>query len=105
MRHRSALVGTALGLFGSVVLSTSLWAQAEGAAWRGAGARPCFGAEGGSHQCPQPPGSIAVTASRLFDGKTGRMLAHQTVLISNDRIVQVGASQEVKPPPGTRMIY
>src|SRR5204863_35788 len=83
----------ALGLLGGVILTTTLWAQeGPGAPWRGAGSQPCFGPEGGSYQCRQAPGLVAVRAGRLFDSGTGRMLTDQVVLILNERITEVGAA-------------
>jgi len=86
----------ALGTLGGLILATTLCAQegGPGAAWRGAGPQPCFGPEGGSYQCPQLPGSIAIRAGRLLDSKTGQMLPDQVVLILNDRIAQVGPAAQ-----------
>src|SRR6266550_5173148 len=88
MRLRSALNSTtaksaALGFMGFVALANPVWAQEGGAnaPWRGAGEKPCFGAEGGSHMCPQPNGVVAVRAGRLFDSKTGQMLVNQVVVL------------------------
>ena len=96
----------ALGTLGGLILATTLCAQegGAGAAWRGAGPQPCFGPEGGSYQCPQLPGSIAIRAGRLFDSKTGQMLPDQVVLILNDRIAQVGPAAQIKVPDGARVI-
>ena len=96
----------ALGTLGGLILATTLCAQegGPGAAWRGAGPQPCFGPEGGSYQCPQLPGSIAIRAGRLLDSKTGQMLPDQVVLILNDRIAQVGPAAQIKIPDGARVI-
>jgi len=95
-----------LAPLGGLFLATTLCAQesAPGTAWRGAGPQPCFGPEGGSYQCPQPPGSIAIRAGRLFDSKTGQMLPDQVVLILNDRIAQVGSTAQIKIPDGAGVI-
>src|SRR5215831_12300321 len=45
--------------------------------------------------------SIAIRAGRLFDAKTGTMLANQVVLIRGERIADVGANVAV--PPGARV--
>ena len=95
----------ALGTLGGLILATTLCAQegGPGVAWRGAGPQPCFGPEGGSYQCPQLPGSIAIRAGRLLDSKTGQMLPDQVVLILNDRIAQVGpAAQITRTRSGSR---
>ena len=95
-----------LAPLGGLFLATTLCAQesAPGTAWRGAGPQPCFGPEGGSYQCPQLPGSIAIRAGRLFDSKTGQMLPDQVVLILNNRIAQVGSTAQIKVPDGAGVI-
>src|SRR5262249_45301501 len=96
---------TMLGLSGGVLAMTVLWAQeGPGAPWRGAGPQPCFGAEGGSFQCRQSPGLIAVRAGRLFDSKTGQMLIDQVVLILNERITAIGAATQVQIPADAQVI-
>src|SRR5579862_4318266 len=45
---------------------------------------------------------IAVRAGRLFDPKSGTLLANQVVLIRGDRITDVGASLQI--PAGARVI-
>jgi len=97
----------ALGILGASTLATALHAQAAGgpgAPWRGAGAQPCFGAEGGAFQCPPAPQAIAVHAGHLVDTKTGQMLTRQVVLIQGDRIAEVGPEAQVKIPPGAQVI-
>jgi imidazolonepropionase-like amidohydrolase len=103
MRSRSALATIVLG---SLVLATALSAQEAGPGrpWRGAGPQPCFGANGGSYQCPQPSGPIAIRAGRLFDSRTGQMLTDQVVLIRDDRITAVGAATQVAIPAGAEVI-
>jgi imidazolonepropionase-like amidohydrolase len=96
---------TALGLLGSSILATTLWAQGgPGTSWRGAGVQPCFGPEGGSYQCRLAPGLVAVRAGRLFDSRTGGMLVDQIVLILNERITEVGTAAQVAIPAGARVI-
>src|SRR5258708_546023 len=54
MRFKTALMTAALGLFGTVLLSSALHAQGAGGPgtpWRGAGPQPCYGADGGVLQC------------------------------------------------------
>jgi len=43
-------------------------------------------------------------AGRLFDSKTGRMLTSQVVLISGERITEVGAASQVKIPSAAHVI-
>ncbi len=86
--------------------AAALRAQAPvpAASWRGAGVAPCMGTDGGFHQCAPPPGVVAVRAGRLVDTKTGQMLVKQVVLLSGDRITEVGPEGQVKIPAGARVI-
>jgi imidazolonepropionase-like amidohydrolase len=47
---------------------------------------------------------VAVRAGRLFDSKTGQMLTRQVVLLSGERITEVGPEAQVKIPAGVPMI-
>jgi imidazolonepropionase-like amidohydrolase len=88
-----------------VASATALRAQERPAEpWRGAGPQPCFGPDGGSYQCRPAPGSLALRAGRLFDSSTGQMLTDQVVLITNERITEVGAAATVAIPAGARVI-
>jgi imidazolonepropionase-like amidohydrolase len=78
--------------------------QAPPAPWRGAGPTPCVGSDGGIHQCAAPPGTTAVRAGRLFDSNAGKMLSKQVVLISGERITEVGPEGQVKIPAGATVI-
>ena len=90
----------------SLVLIAAAWAQGQAppTPWRGAGATPCMGSDGGFFQCPPAARVIAVRAGRLFDSKTGQMAMKQVVLLSGDRITEVGPEGKVKIPAGTQMI-
>ncbi len=98
MPHKALLTG--------ILLSAAAWAQVQvpPAPWRGAGATPCVGSDGGVYQCPPAPRPVAVRAGRLFDSKTGRMLTNQLVLISGERIIEAGPEAQVKIPPGAQVI-
>jgi imidazolonepropionase-like amidohydrolase len=78
--------------------------QPAPAPWRGAGPTPCTGADGGIFQCPPAPRVIAVRAGRLFDSKTGQMSTKQVVILSGDRITEVGPEAQVKIPAGAHVI-
>jgi len=93
-------------VFGILLGAAALWAQPQPppAPWRGAGSPPCFGSDGGVYKCPPAPRSMAVRAGRLFDSKTGQMLTRQVVLISGERITEVGPESKVKIPAGTEVI-
>lgn len=47
---------------------------------------------------------IAVKAGRLFDAKSGEMLANQVVLIEGDRVAAVGPAGQVAVPPEAKVI-
>jgi predicted amidohydrolase YtcJ len=102
MRCKSLLVATC----GMLLSTTALWAQgkAPSAPWRGAGPTPCVGSDGGVEQCPPAPREIAVRAGRMFDSKTGQMLANQVVLLFGERITAVGPESQVKIPRGAQVI-
>jgi imidazolonepropionase-like amidohydrolase len=105
MRCKSYLA--ALGVLGITIFATALLAQepgGPGAPWRGAGAKPCFGADGGTFQCRAAPGVIAVRAGRLFDSKSGQLLTCQVVLLEGERIMDVGAEAHIKIPAQARVI-
>ncbi len=74
------------------------------ARWRGAGATPCIGADGGVFQCPPAARVIAIRAGRLFDSKTGQMLAKQVVIVSGERITDVGPEAQIKIPAGAQTL-
>jgi imidazolonepropionase-like amidohydrolase len=46
---------------------------------------------------------IAVKAGRLFDAKSGEMLANQVVLIQGDRVADVGPAGRVAVPPDAKV--
>src|SRR4030081_2205270 len=99
VRSKSALQSAALGIVGTLVLATTLYAQGAGgpgAPWRGAGPQPCYGPDGGAFQCPAAPQVLAVRASRLLDTKTGQIAIRQVVLIQGERITEVGPEAQVK---------
>ena len=101
MRFKSVMVA-AFGLLTMV----PLWAQVlpPPAAWRGAGPVPCVGVDGGVVKCPPAARVVAVRAGRLFDSKSGQMLTKQVVLISGERITEVGPEGQVKIPAGAEVI-
>jgi imidazolonepropionase-like amidohydrolase len=99
MRFRLLLV-----VFGSVIGAIALGAQAPQAPWRGAGAQPCTGPDGGVFQCPPAPRALAVRAGRMFDSNAGRMLTKQVILLMGDRITAVGPEGQVTVPAGVPVI-
>jgi imidazolonepropionase-like amidohydrolase len=89
-------------IFGAVVLGgISQGAEiGPGLPWRGAGAQPCFGIDGGTLKCPEVARTIAIRAGRLFDSTAGKMLTNQVVLINGERITDVGPAGNVRIPAG-----
>jgi imidazolonepropionase-like amidohydrolase len=78
--------------------------QLPPAPWRGAGVAPCISSDGGIYKCAPAARVFAVRAGRLFNSKTGQMLTRQVVLLSGDRITEVGAEGQVKVPAGAEVI-
>src|SRR5580700_6118842 len=104
---KSTLKSAALGICGTMILATTLYAQGAGGPgtpWRGAGPQPCYGPDGGVFQCPAAPQVLAVRAARLLDTKTGQIATRQVVLIQGDRITEVGPEAQIKIPPGAQVI-
>ena len=93
-------------VFGISLSATVLWAQPKPVTtpWRGAGATPCAGSDGGILQCPQGPQMKAIRAGRLFDSKTGQMLNRQVVILSGERIAEIGPEGQIKIPAGALVI-
>jgi imidazolonepropionase-like amidohydrolase len=90
MRGQS-LLRTTLGLLTIVGLSgtpTPVWAQREG--------------PNSAHL--SPPKAVAVRAGRLFDSKSGTLLANQVVLIEGEKIADVGPAGKVQIPPGAQVL-
>ncbi|HEX5228657.1 MAG TPA: hypothetical protein VFW44_13150, partial [Bryobacteraceae bacterium] len=89
-----------IGIALATMMDFGVWAQAPKTAqnWRGAGATPCIGSDGGIYQCPPAPQVEAIRAGHLLDTATGRMLAKQVIVISGDRIAETGAEGSVKIP-------
>src|SRR5689334_1558197 len=72
--------------------------------WRLIGAQPCVNPEGGLVACTPPARTIAVRAGRLFDSVTGQMLTRQIVIVSGERIADVGPEGQIKIPAGVPVI-
>ncbi len=109
MLRGNSLLGASLG---TMLLSTLLSSQAPPtpppqqapAPWRFAGERPCARPEGGVLQCPPAARSAAIRAGRLFDSGSGQILTKQVVLVSGERITEVGPDGQVRIPAGVQVI-
>src|SRR5215208_3709592 len=84
--------------------TASAQVQPPPAPWRGAGPTPCLGSDGGVYKCAPPPRTIAIRAGRLFDSNTGQMLTRRVVLITGERITDVGPEGAIKIPAGAQVI-
>jgi len=102
----SATIVSSMRIVAILLTEFVLWGQVQPppAPWRGAGTTPCVGSDGGVYQCPPAPRALAVRAGRLFDSKTGQLLAKQVVLIAGERITEVGAEGRVRIPAGVPVI-
>ena len=98
------LMSLLAAILGTLIGAIALGAQAPQAPWRGAGAQPCTGPDGGVFQCPPAPRALAVRAGRMFDANAGRMLAKQVILLNGDRITAVGPEGQVTIPAGVPVI-
>jgi imidazolonepropionase-like amidohydrolase len=57
--------------------------------------------------CSQTPPAaqvVAVRAGRLFDSKSGQMLANQVIVIQGERISDVGPADQIKIPAGAQVL-
>lgn len=73
--------------------------------WRGVGdVAPCVLPWGGIYSCPPPPATAAIRAGRLFDSINGKMLTNQVVLVTGQRITDVGPAGSITIPAGVRVI-
>ena len=52
----------------------------------------------------QAPQVVVVRAGKLFDSRSGRLLANQVVVIQGERIREVGPAAEVRIPAGAQVI-
>ena len=105
LRTRAFTQGTGVGLLVLLVVTVAgAQLQPPPAPWRGAGATPCVGADGGIYKCLPAAQTIAVRAGRLFDSRNGTMLTKQVIVLSGERITDVGPEAQVKIPAGAQVI-
>src|SRR5438105_14527878 len=102
MRSKSMIAAKVRILLSPTTLWTPL--QQPPTPWRGAGPTPCVGSDGGVYQCPPAARVVAIRAGRLFDAKAAHMLTRQLVLLSGDRITEVGPEDRVRIPAGVPVI-
>src|SRR5437588_5197397 len=87
-----------------VVTTAGAQLQPPPAPWRGAGSTPCVGSDGGIYKCAPAARTIAVRAGHLFDSKSGTMLTKQVIVLSGEKITDVGPEGQVKIPAGAQVI-
>ena len=87
-----------------MVVAAGAQVQPPPAPWRGAGPAPCVGSDGGIYKCPPATQTIALRAGRLFDSKSGTMLTKQVILLTGEKVTDVGPEGQVKIPAGARVI-
>jgi imidazolonepropionase-like amidohydrolase len=54
--------------------------------------------------CAQTTRIVAIRAGHLFDSKSGNMLSNQVVIVSGDKITDVGPADRVQIPSGVQVI-
>src|SRR2546426_10469993 len=102
MRCRSVHAAGLSIVLGAIALLAQ--GQPPAAPWRGAGRTPCVGSDGGVYTCAPARRTLAVRAGRLFNSTTGRLLTGQIVLVSGERITDVGPEAQVTIPAGVEVI-
>src|SRR5215472_2939808 len=53
---------------------------------------------------PAAPKRVAVRAGKLFDPKSGKLLSNEVVLVSGERIIDVGPAGQVSIPPDVQVM-
>ena len=105
VRTRAFAQGAMVGLLVLLVVTTAgAQLQPPPAPWRGAGSTPCVGSDGGIYKCAPAAQTIAVRAGHLFDSKNGTMLTKQVIVLSGEKITDVGPEGQVKIPAGAQVI-
>src|SRR5438445_9356049 len=105
VRTRAFAQGAMVGLLVLLVVTAArAQLQPPPAPWRGAGSPPCVGSDGGIYKCAPAVQTIAVRAGHLFDSKNGTMLTKQVIVLSGEKITDVGPEGQVKIPAGAQVI-
>src|SRR5258705_9632141 len=106
MRSRGANSDMRTAIFGILLSAAAMQAQVQvpPAPWRGAGTTPCVGSDGGVYQCSPAPRVIAIRAGRMFDSKSGQILTRQVIVLTGERITDVGPEAQINIPTGAQVI-
>src|SRR6266852_7274515 len=95
MRSQNKLVAVIAGVAG-----TPVWSQ-EGEGTAGTARPPSASPEARKFLAP-PNQLVAIRAGRLFDSRSGRMLANAVIVIRGERIAEVGPGVQV--PAGATVL-
>ncbi len=98
MRSQNKLVVVFVAVIAAVASAAARSQEAEGA---GTARTPSASPEARKFLAP-PNQVVAIRAARLFDSRTGRMLANPVIVVRGERIAEVGAGVQV--PAGAAVI-
>src|SRR5260221_11742478 len=99
MRSPSKLVFVLVAVVAGLA-STTVWSQ-EGEGTATAARTPSASPEARKFLAP-PNQVVAIRAGRLFDARSGRMLANQVIVVRGERIAGGGAGGPIPPRPPVR---
>src|SRR6266849_762880 len=99
MRSQNKLVVVFVAVIAAAA-STPVWSQ-EGEGTAGTARTPSASPEARKFLAP-PNQLVAIRAGRLFDARSGRMLANPVIVVRGERIAEVGAGVPV--PAGATML-
>ena len=99
MRSQNKLVVVLVAVFAGMAITT-VWSQ-EGEGTGGTARTPSASPEARKYVAP-PNQVVVIRAGRLFDSRSGRMLANPVIVVRGERIAEVGAGVQV--PAGAAVI-
>src|SRR5260221_1065714 len=99
MRSQNKLVVVYVAVMAAAA-STALWSQ-EGEGTGGSARTPSASPTPGN-SVARPSQVVAIRAARMFDARSGRMLATPVIVVRGERIAEVGAGVQV--PAGATLI-
>src|SRR6266481_6167113 len=99
MHNQNKLVVVFVAVIAGVA-STPVWSQ-EGEGTAGSARTPSAFPEARKFLAP-PNQVVAIRAGRLFDARSGRMLANQVIVVRGERVAEVGAGVQV--PAGATVL-
>src|SRR5438093_2719139 len=99
MRSQNKLVVVLVAVFAGMAITT-VWSQ-EGEGTGGTARTPSASPEARKYVAP-PNQVVVIRAGRLFDSRSGRMLANPVIVVRGERIAEVGAGVQV--PAGATVL-